>query len=91
MIKDPRPLYIIAADIASHWYNTHYTAKPYLDAMRELNSINGEYGADSARDVVLYFLSNASTFRGPEARRIKAELNDLLDTTQLEDTTDVPH
>jgi hypothetical protein len=31
-------------------------------------------GFDSARSVVLYFLSNASSWRGDVAKRVKAEL-----------------
>jgi mitochondrial fission protein ELM1 len=31
----------------------------------------------SAKSIVLYFLSNASSFRGPEAKRIKAELKGM--------------
>lgn len=73
-----RPLYAIATDIMRNWPNVNYAAKPYLQAMRSLGSINDRYFEDSAKDVVLYFLSNASTWRGPEAKRIKAELKGML-------------
>ena len=73
-----RTLRIIAADIRMHWPNVNYAAKPYLDAMRALNTINDRYYADDARSVVLYFLSNASTWRGEDAKRIKAELKEML-------------
>ena len=33
---------------------------------------------DDARTVVLYFLSNSATWRGPDAKRIKAELKEML-------------
>lgn len=74
----PRPLYTIAADINKFWPNMNYAAKPYCAALFHLDSINDRYYADSARSIVLYFLSNASTWRGPDVRRIKAELKALL-------------
>ena len=39
---------------------------------------NAPYYYDSAESVVLYFLANAQGFRGEDARRIKAELNSML-------------
>ena len=72
-----RPLYEIAREIRKDWSPVNFAAKPYLDAMRELSSINDDYYADSARSVVLYFLSNAASGRGENARRIKAELKSL--------------
>lgn len=72
-----RPLYEIAREIRKDWSPVNFAAKPYLDAMRELSSINDDYYADSGRSVVLYFLSNAASWRGENARRIKAELKSL--------------
>nr|QMP83059.1 MAG: hypothetical protein [Caudoviricetes sp.] len=72
-----RKLYQIAADIRTNWKNVSPYAAPYLDAMSELESIHDNYYLDSARSVVLYFLSNASGFRGPDAKRIKAELKEM--------------
>jgi hypothetical protein len=46
--------------------------------MRSLDSINGNYGQDSAKSIVRYFLSNATTFKGEDAKRIKLELNKML-------------
>ncbi len=74
-----RPLYAIANEIRKDWRATakqgiYFGAKPYLDAMECLNSINDNYGMDSAKSIVLYFLSNASTYRGENAKRLKAEL-----------------
>lgn len=73
-----RSLSTIARDIENNWPNVNYAAKPYLDAMKELNSIHDNYYADSAESVVLYFLSNATSWRGEHARRIKAELKMML-------------
>jgi len=69
-----RPLYEIARDIKNDWKNVYFGAKPYLDAMATLDSINDNYMFDSAKTIVLYFLGNASTWRGETAKRIKAEL-----------------
>ena len=75
---DHRPLHTIAAEIASDWRKPYFGAVPYLDAMRQLNSIHGEFYQDSAKSIVAYFLANAGTWRGDNARRIKAELKGLL-------------
>lgn len=72
-----RSLSTIAADIRRHWPKVNYGAVPYLDAMGSLNSIHDTYIADSAKSVVLYFLSNATSWRGDDARRIKAELKKM--------------
>ena len=68
----------IARDIKKEWKNVYFGAKPYLDAMFVLTDKNSTYGYDSAKSVVLYFLSNASTFRGPKAKELKAELKDVI-------------
>ena len=73
-----RPLFQIAADILHNWPRASQHALPYIFAMRHLNTLGDSYGADSAQSVVLYFLSNASTWRGEDARRIKDELKTML-------------
>lgn len=78
MNTENRPLHVIADDIQRNWRNVYFGAVPYLQAMRRLNLITDEYGMDSAKSVVLYFLSNASTWRGADARRIKAELKGMI-------------
>lgn len=75
---DHRPLHVIAREISADWKKPYFGAVPYLDAMRTLNSIRGEYYNDSAQSIVAYFLANASTWRGDNARRIKAELKAML-------------
>lgn len=72
-----RPLSVIANEIKKDWKNVYFGAIPYLMAMECLNSINDNYGMDSAKSIVLYFLSNASTWRGEKAKAIKAELKKL--------------
>ena len=76
--KSPRKLYEIGDDIFRDWTKPNFGAVPYLEAMRGLSNLGDYYGADSATSVVAYFLSNASTWKGATAKRIKKELNDML-------------
>ena len=72
-----RSLSEIAREIRKDWAPVNFAAKPYLEAMGSLNQITDAYHYDSGRSVVLYFLSNASSWRGDVARRIKAELKGM--------------
>jgi len=76
--KKQRTLREIAIEISENWKNPYFGAVPYLEAMKTLYSINDDYYTDSAETVVLYFLSNAGTWRGDVARRIKAELKEMI-------------
>ena len=76
-VETVRPLYSIARDIKKHWPKVYFGAVPYLDAMASLNSIDDKYGYDDARGIVSYFLANAGTWRGDDAKRIKSELKQL--------------
>lgn len=73
-----RPIYHIAGEIEVDWAKVNFAARPYLDAMFSLGSIDEDYGLDSGRSVVAYFLSNASSYRGETARKLKAELKAML-------------
>jgi hypothetical protein len=53
-------------------------AKPYLNAMLYLSSVNDSYMLDSGRDIVQRFLCNVGGWRGDDARRIKHELREML-------------
>jgi hypothetical protein len=53
-------------------------AKPYVDALSTLESIDDNYYYDSARSVVGYLIANLSYWRGDTARTIKAELRSIL-------------
>ena len=70
----------IAADLGS-WRGGKISpyAKPYLDALRSLDSIEDMYYADSASTVVAYFLANVKAYQGPKAKELKAELKKILD------------
>ena len=73
-----RNLSEIAAEIRKDWKPVNFAARPYLEAMAELNSMKDMYYADSAKSVVLYFLSNASTWRGETAKQNKKELKAMV-------------
>ena len=68
----------IAREISREWKNINYAAKPYLQAMRSLDSVNDSYGYDSAKSIVSYFLSNASGYRGEAAKAHKAALKAIV-------------
>jgi hypothetical protein len=73
-----RSIGAIAGDISRDWINTpkgiNFAAKPYLMAMLYLKDKGSVYGAEDAESVVVYFLSNASTYRTPKAAGFKKEL-----------------
>lgn len=73
-----RSISAIAEEIKAEWPKVYFGAVPYLAAMRDLDGINDSYGADDARSIVIYFLSNATTWRGEAAKRIKAELKQMV-------------
>jgi len=74
-----RSIATIAREIRQDWGSkVNFGAKPYLDAMSSLYSANDSYGQDSAKSIILYFLSNASSWRGEKAKAIKAELKKLV-------------
>lgn len=73
-----RPIHQIADEIISDWKKPYFGAVPYLNAMRYLGDKHDSYGLDSAKNVVLYFLANANTWRGETARRVKKELKEII-------------
>lgn len=77
-VKDERPLFVIAQEIEEKWGNVSPYARPYLDAMKCLYTPAQNYYEDSGTSVVLYFLSNATHWRGDDARRIKSELKAMV-------------
>ena len=73
-----RPIYEIATDIMADWSKigkgiSPY-AKPYLEAMLTLRTAQDNYIYDTGKSVLLYGLSNMSSYRGENARKLKAEL-----------------
>ena len=73
-----RPLSTIAREIRATWPKVYFGAVPYLQAMAQLDTVNDKFYEDDARSIVTYFLANAGTWRGDDARRIKAELKAMV-------------
>ena len=67
----------IAEEISSDW-TPRYPGNEYIKPMMYLGSIDDNYYHESARSIVLGFLSNAAGWRGDTARRVKAELRSIL-------------
>lgn len=78
MNKQSRKLYEIAEEINKDWKKVYFGAKPYIDAMSCLDSVDDSYGYDSAKSVIIYFLANATAWRGETARRVKKELKAMV-------------
>lgn len=83
MSTNYRPIHEIAQEIRKDWRkdgkpNINFAAKPYLEALDTLNLVTDPYGADDAKYCITYFLSNATSWRGEVAKRVKAELNAML-------------
>jgi hypothetical protein len=76
-IKPVRSIAAIAQEIRRDWKHPYFGAVPYLQAMFSLDGISDDYGYDSGKSIVLYFLSNATGWKGETARRIKAELKSM--------------
>ena len=64
--------------IRRDWKNVYFGARPYVEALECLDNVNETYIMDSGKTLVLYFLANASTWRGPVAKAVKAELKALI-------------
>lgn len=75
-----RALSTIANEISEDWTKPYFGAVPYLQAMADLQTVDSKYGYDDGRSIVLYFLANATSWRGEVARRVKAELKGMLKT-----------
>ena len=78
-----RPIYEIASDIRKDWKPVSPYAAPYLDAMDSLDKITDVFIFDSASSIIAYFLSNATTWKGENARRIKQELRDMIKQARM--------
>jgi hypothetical protein len=73
-----RPISTIAYEIKANWKPVNFAAKPYLEAMYDLHSMSDKYIMDSASSILAGFLSNASSWRGEVAKKIKKELTDMI-------------
>lgn len=65
-----------AQKVPTTWRRKYWAAAPYIDAAECISTCRDSYGADSGTSVVLYLLSNLSTYRGDKAKALKAELKE---------------
>jgi len=72
------PIHVIASCIRDEWKKPYFGAVPYLEAMFSLTTVDSPYMFETGRDIIPYFLANATTWRGPMARLIKGELKKRL-------------
>lgn len=90
-IPTPRSLREIATEINAHMLTALMKppgkvpswvayARPYVSAMRELTHITDRYYLESGYEIVLRAKCNLQSWRGRDARRIKAELQAILDS-----------
>lgn len=73
-----RPIFQIARDIDALGININPAAYAYLEAMRDIISIEEPYFYDTAYEVVLRFSCNATHLRAEGFRPIRQEIKDLL-------------
>lgn len=80
MDNNKRTFQQVARDIKSTWLNVYFGAVPYLEALLKLDTTdpNALYFCEKAGDIARYFLANARTYIGADARRLKAELKSML-------------
>jgi hypothetical protein len=76
--KPMRTLHEIAQEIRNDWKKVYFGAVPYLEAMETMHSVDQNFGYDSGKSIVLYFLANANSWRGEVARRVKKELKEMV-------------
>ena len=74
-----KKIYEIAQIIKDDWKPVYFSAQPYLDAMEQIDSINGSIGNDSGRDTIIYFLENSRQWKGQIAREVKDYLRKLIE------------
>lgn len=73
-----RTLREIFDEVFQDWKNINPYAKEYADALHTLESPNDRYLFERGRDIIPYFLANTNGWRGEVAKRIKAELRQML-------------
>jgi hypothetical protein len=77
-MNNQRKLSEIAREIKTDWKKVYFGAVPYLQAMSIMQSANEDFGLDSGKSIINYFLSNANSWRGEVAKRVKKELKDMV-------------
>lgn len=70
----------VAREIRAKWSKPYFGAVPYLDALEQVHTSdkNAPYMVEQVKDIVPYLLCNMTTFRGADAKRLKAELKEMI-------------
>lgn len=81
----PRTFKQIAQDIKSVWLNVNYAAEPFLDVLAEEDTSDPTASCNligmesyTVGEIADCFLEFSRSFRGKDARALKAELRSLL-------------
>jgi hypothetical protein len=73
-----RPIYEIAREIKNIWRTQgkgiYFGAASHLDALLSIDKPTDIYISESGKWIAAYFLANAATFKGEDAKRLKLEL-----------------
>ncbi len=77
IIRQTSSPFVLAAITREFWLKPYFGIEPYLDAMATMMSFQDDYGQESGKSIGRYFLANATTFKGPIARAIKARIQEL--------------
>ncbi|MEO5348895.1 MAG: hypothetical protein H7836_04540 [Magnetococcus sp. YQC-3] len=62
----------LGAIVAKEWVKPYFGAVPYIKALQQIN--DGKYLFEDEKTIVIYFLSNARTWKGDIAKEVKQEL-----------------
>lgn len=68
--------------IESDWRPMNYAAAPYFDALMSIEHPAEMFYSDTGVSCVRYFLANSTSWRGPVARFVKAELKRMIAASQ---------
>lgn len=61
------------------WQKPYFGAVPYISAIMSMSGPEENYGLDSGKSIVIYFLGNATTWRGDEAKEAKQLLKAIYE------------
>ena len=73
-----RPIYSLAQEVSKLWREVDPAAQPYLERMRLMERIHDNVDDHPGRETIQGFLDNSTSWTGPDASRIKAELRGKL-------------
>jgi hypothetical protein len=83
-----RSLSQIGWEICRIWKKPYFGAVPYIAALKQLHNVHDDYGDEKGSSIVNYFLANAGSWKGEDAKRIKAELKAALKAPRVPKSVD---